>query len=579
MRVAADLASRLDGWVAHPPSILIVDARHRDAHAALDAWIGARSRAGAVTPRLRVSHAASTRIEWHALVALGAALADAIGEEPSDEEEKPDGVGALWSRALGFLAALGPDEDAPDRALSVLVLDDLGALADPAPEDWQAFLATAVQFAHVVLVESTAPVPEGIFARLSVDRIDVGGASHAAAVASGAPVASPIAAAILEALSAEDFAALGLGEAAEAIVPAPDETRRALLATDAAKVGDAVTRLATRSLELAAQVGSGVVAPDAVARYAVRAGGSHASETDAPLECCRVLLSAGWFAAWHLDPDGPIGFSADVRRVRRLAAERWLEPRGEAAFSDLLEATIVEAVSVANTAEPATLESPMLELTRAQGLAELAKVVPDHRAPFEALIRRELDSIRGREEIASDIDAIESSFGVVDVQRDAAPPSELSAAAVEAALAASPFERASLAIAHPRHFAASPTLLEAILEGLDDVSAVEVRATVVPYVADASLRARLLAEAVERQLRGGDDDSFARLTLSAAALTREQAAALVLARLGHDSLRRLLRPHGNLAAVAPLLPRASSPKTLLAAGEVIATRARPLSHR
>lgn len=94
------------------------------------------------------------------------------------------------------------------------------------------------------------------------------------------------------------------------------------------------------------------------------------------------------------------------------------------------------------------------------------------------------------------------------------------------------------------------------LAELDDFTAIGVRAAMLPFEPAGSALAQ---EAVALQLRAGDDDTFVELARAAAFLSDAQRGTLILHRLGHEDLRRMLRPHGSLATVAPLLQTLTDP--------------------
>lgn len=88
------------------------------------------------------------------------------------------------------------------------------------------------------------------------------------------------------------------------------------------------------------------------------------------------------------------------------------------------------------------------------------------------------------------------------------------------------------------------------LEELDDTTAIGALAAMLAFEPAGS---SLAEQAVALQLRLGDDDTFVELSRVAAFLTDGQRARLILHRLGHEDLRRMLRPYGSLPSVAPLL--------------------------
>lgn len=98
--------------------------------------------------------------------------------------------------------------------------------------------------------------------------------------------------------------------------------------------------------------------------------------------------------------------------------------------------------------------------------------------------------------------------------------------------------------------ATSPPILDRPLHELDDTTAISVRAAMLPFEPAGS---SLAEEAVTLQLRAGDEDTLVELSRVAAHLTDTQLGNLILHHLGHQDLRRMLRPHGSLPSVAPLL--------------------------
>jgi hypothetical protein len=139
--------------------------------------------------------------------------------------------------------------------------------------------------------------------------------------------------------------------------------------------------------------------------------------------------------------------------------------------------------------------------------------------------------------------------------------------AVRAARDTDRYARASIGISAARAIVAHDALRDAILDGLDDVGAVEVRAALASH-APPDLARRLVAEATPLQLRGGDVDSYVNRVRCAPHLGVADGVELVLGHLGPASVDAFLAPCGDLWHAAPLLAR------VLSGSEIVALAAR-----
>lgn len=306
-----------------------------------------------------------------------------------------------------------------------------------------------------------------------------------------------------------------------------------------------------RALEEIEALAAGRTSPEAVARDTIRFGGVHVERAGWPIEARRVFLSTSWLTTWRREADWPLGFTTDVRRFRKLAEDDARTLRREGAFVDLIDAAIVEALGHAHAASASILEPVVLAEARAEGLAALAGIA----------------SGSAREVLVAAVDAELAACapaGEVVARREALLLPRVDAPAWQAAP-----ERLDEIEASTR----DDDPVRVWLASLDDVQGIEVRAHLARFASPALAR-QLTAEAVALQLAGGDDDSLLQIGFVAQHLTPGDAAALVVARLGHGSLSRLLT--SALGWLAPFFARVCDDATLVAMGNVILDRARPL---
>ena len=532
---------RCERWFQAAPSLGCFPLGSLEDRAAIDSWLAETDKQSF---RFRFGSDDGSGTEWRALMKFAESLHQAFSD---DERETPNGVSALWGEIWSWQPAFAPDPNDPGQVRRLLVFDHIGVLADPDWPTWGAFLASAVRFCHVLLI-SHEGVPPELLAGL---RCAMLGEVTTTVTSPRSDRESALRAALLAPLSRIDAVALGLDFPADQIDPLMPASALERTSQDPAEVRWAERVLATACLAQARAVAAQQLDAEAVARYALHAGGAHASQTGANLDACKAFLSEGWLNAWRYDQWGAIGRTADARRVRRVAESMCRDPDGERAFVEVMHAAIVEAVtsSAASSShyEAVALDSPVLQLLRAQGLFALGRQVPAKRDEFADLIRAELRSMERTPKVDQQVDELERWMEQWD--GSAVIPT---------------------ANQRPSHGQS----LEEFLEGLDEITGIEVRVTLAREMKDETLRNRLLSEAVELELQNHDPNTIVFLGAAAHLLDRDQAVRLSHFALGHATLRSLLRPFGTLWHAAPFLARAAAPDTVLEMGRCIIARCR-----
>lgn len=622
---AREVAAAVDAWANRPASLLCCQDPYGDVASIVAAFVAVH---GPETPVVRsiIAPSRGTRIERVALEALVAVVQDVARASVQDP---PSSVDDLWNDVDRLLLPLtDPSDDGTPTQAVLLVLDDPGAIVDLDAPSWNATLAQALEASiHVLLVARTAEVPAGVVQGLPVARVSPSGAAPLPVATKGVDRGVLLRAALLSPVGAGELDALGLKGLAEgAAIPdaVDDVTWRTLATRHASRLREMEARVdalvlapvavfaeEARAAEETRSVG-GARAPIHVPRYVVEAGGAHAARAGWPFERLAIFASHAWLARWRIERGWSLGFDADVWRARR-AAEARVRDGARRMIVDVVGAAVIEGVARRLATSPDKLSPSRLALARAEGVTAIYRAAEGPvREKLRAMVAVQLAAVGADPACASARAELDEILVAADAAGAPIPLPSASASQAASLLASAPqegpawksepelawrlralerapdeahlrdalrvarqtpaFARSSAALAYPRVIAQQEELRAAILDGLHDVGAVEVRAALIPH-AGPDVARRLAAEATALQLRGGDDDSFVNLVRRASALEVDDAVKLILENLGHAPVDKLLRPYGELWHVAPLLARVLSPDDLVAVAERVIARA------